>query len=332
VLSDEELAKAAQGGDAVSLGILLERHRAPLQALALRILGHRPQQAQDVVQDVFLVALSTIERLREPKAVGGWLRGILHNVCLMQLREGRGEVPFDQLSGDDLWKGPSEPSAEEYIDHLALREWVWTALSELPEPLRVAVMLRYFGSYSSYKEISAILGVPIGTVSSRLSQVKVKLADALLKTARLEHDEARQLTESRARYFNAAWEEYSRGEGYELFVSAFSDDAVLAFPEGSVWHGRRPLAKDLEGDLEVGMTMHLTNFLANKDITVMEGALQNPPEDPFHCPPSISMVGFHRDGKQIQRMRIYFTSPTPRRLLDLEEEAPASKEEVNSVR
>jgi hypothetical protein len=193
-------------------------------------------------------------------------------------------------------------------------------------------MLRYFGSYSSYEKISTILGVPIGTVSSRLSQVKVKLADALLKTAGLEHDEARQLTESRARYFIAAWEEYSRGEGYELFVSAFSDDAVLAFPEGTVWHGRRPLAKDLEGDLEVGMKLHLTNFLANKDITVMEGELKNPPEDPFHCPPSISMVGFHRDGKQIQRMRIYFTAPTPRRLLELEEEAPGSKEEVDSVR
>jgi RNA polymerase sigma-70 factor (ECF subfamily) len=128
VLSDEELAKAAQGGDAVSLGILLERHRAPLQALALRTLGHRPQQAQDAVQDVFVVALSTIERLREPKAVGGWLRGILHNVCLMQLREGKVEVPFEQLSGDDLGKGTSEPSPEEYIDRLAMREWVWTAL------------------------------------------------------------------------------------------------------------------------------------------------------------------------------------------------------------
>jgi len=45
MLCDEELAKAAQRGDTVSLGILLERHRAPLQTLALRILGHRPQQA-----------------------------------------------------------------------------------------------------------------------------------------------------------------------------------------------------------------------------------------------------------------------------------------------
>ena len=328
--SDEELARVAQGGDAVSLGILLERYRAPLYALALRFLGHRPQQAQDVVQDVFLVALSSIERLREPEAVGGWLRGILHNVCLMRLRERRGEIPFDERSlppGEKL----SEPSAEEYIDRLAIRDWVWTALGELPEPLRITAMLRYFGSYSSYEEISTILGVPIGTVSSRLSQVKVKLSDALLKTAALEDDEARLISESRQRYFSAAWEEYNRGEGYELFVSAFSDDAVMAFPEGTVWHGRRPLAKDLEGDLEVGMKLHLTNFLASKDITVMEGEFENPADNPFHCPPATSMVGFHRDGEQIQRMRIYFTRPTPRRLLEVEEEASASKE-VSSAR
>jgi len=328
--SDEELARVAQGGDAVSLGILLERYRAPLYALALRFLGHRPQQAQDVVQDVFLVALSSIERLREPEAVGGWLRGILHNVCLMRLRERRREIPFDERSlppGEKL----SEPSAEEYIDRLAIRDWVWTALGELPEPLRVTAMLRYFGSYSSYEEISTILGVPIGTVSSRLSQVKVKLSDALLKTAALEDDEARLISESRQRYFSAAWEEYNRGEGYELFVSAFSDDAVMAFPEGTVWHGRRPLAKDLEGDLEVGMKLHLTNFLASKDITVMEGEFENPADNPFHCPPATSMVGFHRDGEQIQRMRIYFTRPTPRRLLGMEEEASASKE-VSSAR
>jgi RNA polymerase sigma factor (sigma-70 family) len=324
VLSDEELARAAQGGDVVSLGILLERHRAPLYALALRVLGHRPQQAQDVVQDVFVVALSTIEGLREPKAVGGWLRAILRNVCLMQLREHRGEVPFDELPAGH-GKDP-ESSAEESIDRLAMREWVWTALGELPEPLRVTAMLRYFGSYPSYEEISAILGVPVGTVSSRLSQAKVKLADALLRTTGLEHDETRQLAQSRTRYFSAAWEEYNRGEGYELFVSAFSEDAALAFPEGNVWRGRKRLAKDLEGDLEVGMRMRLTNVLASKDITVMEGDFKNPPEDPFRCPPAISMVGFHREGTLIKRMLIYFTAPTPSRLLDLEEETLAKKE------
>jgi Sigma-70 region 2 len=59
VFSDAELARAAQGGDATSLGILLERHRAPLYAVALRMLGHGPH-AEDAIQDAFLIALRSI--------------------------------------------------------------------------------------------------------------------------------------------------------------------------------------------------------------------------------------------------------------------------------
>jgi DNA-directed RNA polymerase specialized sigma24 family protein len=82
VLSDAELVRAAKGGDAASLGTLLERYRAPLYAQALRILGHRPE-AQDAVQEAFIIALRRINQLREPEAVGEWQRTILRNVCLM---------------------------------------------------------------------------------------------------------------------------------------------------------------------------------------------------------------------------------------------------------
>jgi RNA polymerase sigma-70 factor (ECF subfamily) len=125
VLSDAELVKAAQSGDAVSLGVVLERHRAPLYALALRMLSHGPQ-AQDAVQDAFVIALSNIDRLRDPAASGGWLRGILRNVCLMRIREERKVHVGDVAARLD--SAFSEPSIEEAIDQLALREWVWTAL------------------------------------------------------------------------------------------------------------------------------------------------------------------------------------------------------------
>jgi len=84
---------------------------------------------------------------------------------------------------------------------------MWAAIYQLPEVLRVTAILRYFGSYSSYGEISAILGMPVGTVRSRLNQVKIKLAEALLKTAGLAHTEARQLTESQTRFFEAGFDE-----------------------------------------------------------------------------------------------------------------------------
>jgi RNA polymerase sigma-70 factor (ECF subfamily) len=308
VLSDVELARAAQNGDAASLGVLLERHRAALYALALRILGHRPE-AQDAVQDTFLIALNSIDRLRDPEAVGGWLRGILRNVCLRRLRERRGEVLFEEYP-PRVEEKMLESSAEEAIDRLALREWVWAALYELPEVLRITAMLRYFGSYFSYEEISAILGVPVGTVRSRLNQVKVKLAEALLKAAGLEHDEARKLTESQARFFTAVFDEYNRGQGYELLVNAFSNDPSFA-RSNSINRGLGWLVEELEDDLETGMKLHLTSILASKDVTIVEGDFENPPDNPFHCPPATSQVYFYRDGR-ICLMREYF-APRPER-------------------
>lgn len=312
MLSDAELARAAQGGDAASLGILLERHRAPLYAVALRMLGHGPH-AEDAIQDAFLIALRSIDQLREPEAAGGWLHGILRNVCLRQLRERRDEILFDEVA--PLEKISFEPSAEESIDRLAMREWVWSALYELPEALRITAMLRYFGSFCSYEEISTILDVPVGTVCSRLSQVKVKLAEALLKTAGLEHDEARKLAESQ-RSFTAAWTgEYNRGEGYELLASSFSEDAAWAYTSGKVVRG----VPSFEGDLEAEMKLHPTSVLASKDVTVIEADFENPPDDPFHCPPATSLVFFYRDGR-IHRACQYY-APRPEKLERYEREA-----------
>jgi RNA polymerase sigma-70 factor (ECF subfamily) len=304
MLSDAELVRAAQGGDAASLGLLLERHRAPLYALALRFLGHGPE-AQDAVHDAFLIALRKIAQLRDPEAVGAWLRAILHNACVTRLRRRHDELLTEEVPRS-VERRTAEPSAEEAIDRLAMREWVWTALSTLPEALRVTAMLRYFGSYPSYQEISLILGVPVGTVRSRLNQAKTRLAGALLGSAGLEHDGARRLTESETRYFTAAWDEYNRGEGYELLLDAFTEDPAFVLAGGTVL-GLEWMLQEFEGDLEAHMKLHLTNVIASKDITVVEGYYENPPDDPFRCPPAISMVGFYRDGR-IPRMHLHFAS------------------------
>lgn len=301
MLSDAELVRAAREGDSTSLGLLLERYRAPLYGLALQILGHG-QEAQDAVHDTFLVALRKIDQVREPAAAGGWLHAVLRNVCRMRLRHGQGEILLDEMSRcSDL--RASESHVEEFIDHLAIRDWVWTALGKLPEALRVTVMLRYFGSYASYGEISAILGVPVGTVCSRLNQAKSRLAEALLETAGEAHDETRQLSESRYRFFDAAYEEYNEGRGYENLLSAFSEDLALSFSSGEVFpRGYEFLIQDAERDLETGTKMHPTEVFSSKEIAIIECDLENSPEDPLHCPPAVSQVLFYRDGR-IRRAR-----------------------------
>jgi RNA polymerase sigma factor (sigma-70 family) len=303
VFSDAELARAAkESGDGVSLGILLERHRAPLYVLALGFLGYT-SEAQDAVQDTFLTALRTIERLREPEAVGWWLRGILRNVCLRRLRERHKHNYFEHPEGGEFESALLESSVEEAIDRLAMREWVWSALGRLPEELQLTVALRYFGSHqASYEEISAVLGVPMGTVKSRLNTVKLKLAEALLEAAGLEHDESRRLSEARASFFESAYQQYNRQDGYDILASAFSEDLVMSISTGKVFScGYEFLVEDCEKDLEVGVKMHPREVICSKDVAVIECDLRSPPEDPEHCPPSMSQVALYGEEK-IQRL------------------------------
>ena len=303
VPSDADLVRAAQGGDATSLGLLLERYRASLYGKAVGILGYGPQ-AEDAVHDTFVVALRKIDAVREPAAVGGWLHAILRNVCLMRLRAGQGEVLSNELYGG-VDGDPSDPTGEAAIEQLAMREWVWTALSELPEVLRVTAMLRYFGSYTSYAEISAILGVPVGTGRSRLAQVKAKLAEALLETTGLAHAEAGRLTASTNRFFLELFAENNRAEITPASMDVYSKDAEILWTDGSSIRGRENLAAGFRSDQEAGVKIHLTNVLASRDIVVVEADFENPPEDPFHCPPAITQVYFYRSGR-IQQIRFYY--------------------------
>ena len=308
MLSDIELVRSAQEGDSVSLGVLLERHRAPLQGSALRILGHGPD-AQDAVHDTFLVALRKIDHLRDPAVVGSWLHTILRNVCLMRLRKSQGELLFDELPPRAESRA-YETSVEDSIENLALREWVWTALGRLPEALQVVAVLRYFGGHASYEEISATLGLPIGTVKSRLNAAKIKLAEALLQTAGTEHSETRRLSESRDHFFRTAYDEHNRKESYDVLASAFSKDLMLSISGEPAFTGDYEfLIGDMEGDLEAGRKVYPTNVVSSKKVSVIECDVANPPGDPLHCPPAFSQVAVYHDGS-IQRM-YWYLAPRP---------------------
>src|SRR6185437_10435412 len=71
-LQDAELVRAARAGDSTSLGILFERYRPHLLALAISLLGYRVA-AEDAVHDTFVVALTRLADLKDPAAVGRWL-------------------------------------------------------------------------------------------------------------------------------------------------------------------------------------------------------------------------------------------------------------------
>lgn len=186
---DTALTRAAQSGEVAALGLLLERHRAGMRAVAVSILGPGAD-ADDVMQDAALTALLRIGDVRDPEAVGAWLRMIVRNAARLVLREsavvrpvGVGELPLPSTH-----LGP-----EQWLERNALRDWVWEALAELTPALRMPLVLRYFATgITSYERIAEVCGVPVGTVRSRLSQGRTKLAEALAATADAPHGDAAQ--------------------------------------------------------------------------------------------------------------------------------------------
>ena len=305
--SDADLVRTAQEGDATSLGVLLERHRAPLHAMALGILDYGPE-AQDAVQDTFLIALRRIDQVREAEAFGGWLRTVLRSVCYAQLRRQRTERAAANVIA--TMEHTAATPVEASIDQLALRDWVWTAIAELPETLRATAMLRYFGTYASYEEIAAILGVPVGTVRSRLNQARRTLGEALLRTADRAHDDTRTVREQQSRFFLDAFDRYNRQREYGTLISTHAPGLVWAYPDGTVQ--RHPMWPRwvYESDLEADMRMIPTNVIPGSGVTIVELEFVNPPDDPFHCPPATSMIYFHRDDG-VHTVRQYYAPRPP---------------------
>ena len=200
---DAKLTRAAQSGEVAALGLLLERHRAGMRAVAVSILGPGAD-ADDVMQDAALTALLRIGDVRDPEAVGAWLRMIVRNAGRLVLRDAVVVRPMGELPLQSTHMGP-----EQWLERNALRDWVWEALEELSPVLRMPLVLRYFATgVTSYERIAEVCGVPVGTVRSRLSQGRTKLAAALATTADAPHGDAGQRVRA------------SRVEAHELLTTA----------------------------------------------------------------------------------------------------------------
>ena len=142
-------------------------HLKPAYNLARWLTGSR-EDAEDVVQEAFLRAFSAFENLRSEDGKA-WLLAIVRNTSLTWMKRHRGASAMIGL--EQLLEHPSEPSPdpEEMLLISLDREEVRGALEQLPVEFREAMVLRELEGLS-YKEIAGTIGVPIGTVMSRLSR------------------------------------------------------------------------------------------------------------------------------------------------------------------
>ncbi|WP_213451074.1 RNA polymerase sigma factor SigM [Rhizomonospora bruguierae] len=178
--SDEALLRAHVDGDPEAFAELVRRHRDRLWAVALRTVGDR-EEAADAVQDALLSAYRAAKRFRGDSAVTTWLHRIVVNACLdrARRRQARPAVPLvtaEQQPADAPRAGVREPAAPA-VDHdtaLVVRE----ALAALPLEQRAALVLVDLQGYS-VADAARVLGVAEGTVKSRCSRGRARLAVAL---------------------------------------------------------------------------------------------------------------------------------------------------------
>jgi RNA polymerase sigma-70 factor (ECF subfamily) len=180
--------RGARGEDDPDLRTRFERDALPLlpslYSAALR-LTRNPSDAEDLVQEVYLRAFRGFGRFEEGTNLRAWLYRILMNTFINAYRKKQREpvtvqdeeIP-DWYLYDRLGASGAEASAEtEVLDRLP-DEDVQRALEALPEAFRMAVLLADVEGFS-YREIAEILGVPIGTVMSRLHRGRKALQKAL---------------------------------------------------------------------------------------------------------------------------------------------------------
>jgi RNA polymerase sigma-70 factor (ECF subfamily) len=174
MLTDEELLRAHVAGDRDAFTELVRRHRDRLWAVAMRTIGDR-EEAADALQDALLSAHRAADRFRGEAQVTTWLHRIVVNACLDRLRrrQARPTVPLpEQTVNDDGRQG--REIASPVVDHdtaLVVRQ----ALARLPEEQRAALIMVDLQGYP-VAEVAEILGVAEGTVKSRCSRGRARLA------------------------------------------------------------------------------------------------------------------------------------------------------------
>ena len=157
---------------------LIERFRADLVNQALAITGSQAD-AEDVAQETLCVAFLDLQQLRDATKLGLWLRAINRKQAL-NLRRRKGRSKEERLATGqlDALEAEKKPQPAGPVGEKELEERVVRAVDALPEGFREVVVLRYWEKLSN-EEISLRLGLPSGTIRSRMARADRILADKL---------------------------------------------------------------------------------------------------------------------------------------------------------
>jgi RNA polymerase sigma-70 factor, ECF subfamily len=178
-ISDIELIKRVEGGDRQAFTIIVERYRRQVAKSVIGMLGNTPE-ADDVGQEVFIRFYQSIERFRGESSLGTYLTRIAINLSLNELKRRKRKAFLFFRDDNNTMSEINVEDADRSDMVFDDNELVNMALSKLEPNFRAIVVLRLIEGYST-KETAETLGLPQGTVLSRLSRAQEKLKE-IMKT------------------------------------------------------------------------------------------------------------------------------------------------------
>lgn len=180
-MDEKHILTRARRGETAAFEELVRLYEKRVYAVALRSSGN-PEDAADIVQEVFLRAWRSIESFRGDSGLSTWLFRITMNLCVDHARHKHAQPQTQPIVTDDETERPlpdPAPTPEEHLDNRELGRELAAALEEISEEHRRIVLLRDV-SGMSYTEIAEVLEISEGTVKSRLSRARIALRKVLL--------------------------------------------------------------------------------------------------------------------------------------------------------
>ena len=184
-MTEQEMVRAAAGGDTEAFERLVRTYENKIYHLALRMCGSS-EEASDIAQEAFLAAWRGLPSFRGEANFATWLYRLTSNAAIDYLRrqkKERGDMSLDDedLGLDAVDTGPGPQDAAERTE---VRTAVAAGLQQLSEGHRQVLVLREIQGLS-YEEIADVLEVDLGTVKSRISRARTALRKILLENGNL---------------------------------------------------------------------------------------------------------------------------------------------------
>lgn len=176
---EPQLIERAKAGDAAAAGEIVERYQRRIYTLCLRILADT-DAAEELTQETLVKALTGLEKFDGRSALGTWLHRIATNACFSRIRSDRvrskGRVPWPE-SGEPI--APLRvQQGEDRLDAAQRSRLVAAALDRINPEHRVVLVLRDVQGLE-YEQVAEVLGVPMGTIKSRLFRARAALRQAI---------------------------------------------------------------------------------------------------------------------------------------------------------